>query len=62
MAPGQEITTGGSVDVTVSAGTQVVVLPDVSQLNLAQATAKLEGLGFKVNPKPRPPAPNARTR
>jgi serine/threonine protein kinase len=52
VAPGQEITSGGSVDVTVSAGTQVVVLPDVSQLNLAQATAKLQGLGFKVNPKP----------
>jgi serine/threonine protein kinase len=51
IAPGQELASGSSVDVTVSAGTQVEVVPDVSSLNLVAATAKLDGLGFKVDPR-----------
>jgi serine/threonine-protein kinase len=50
VPPGQEVDSGGAIDVTVSAGTQVRVVPDVSALNLAQATAELEQRGFKVDP------------
>jgi eukaryotic-like serine/threonine-protein kinase len=52
VPPGKEVDKGGSVDVTVSAGTQVRVVPDVSSLSLAAATSKLQGLGFKVDPQP----------
>jgi len=52
VAPGEEIDKGSSVDVTVSAGTQVRVVPDVSSLSLAAATSTLQGLGFKVDPRP----------
>jgi eukaryotic-like serine/threonine-protein kinase len=39
---------GAVIDLTVSSGRETKVVPDVSQLNLRQARAQLETLGFQV--------------
>jgi serine/threonine protein kinase len=51
VAPGQQVDSGGAVNVTVSAGTEVRVVPDVTADSLAAATAELQSRGFKVDPR-----------
>ncbi len=49
--PGRMVDENSTVDLVVSSGTKTAVVPDVTTLSLAAATAKLEGLGFDVTPK-----------
>jgi serine/threonine-protein kinase len=60
VPPDDRVDEGSRIDVTVSAGTQQVRVPDVSNSNLAAATATLEGLGFKVDPQPDEQSPERR--
>jgi beta-lactam-binding protein with PASTA domain len=46
--PGEEVPRGTPVDVVVSAGPSVVIVPDVLCRTYANAKAELEGLGLVV--------------
>jgi len=59
---GEEVPKGSPVDVVVSAGPSVVIVPDVTCLTFAQAKAQLQGLGLdaragdRVLPRPECPS------
>jgi beta-lactam-binding protein with PASTA domain/predicted Ser/Thr protein kinase len=59
---GEEVSKGSPVDVVVSAGPSVVIVPDVTCLTFAQAKAQLQGLGLDARPGdrvlPRPECPS----
>lgn len=48
-AAGSQLTAGDKVDLVVSAGQAKVTVPDVRGMSQANATAKLQGLGFVVD-------------
>ena len=60
-AAGDEVPKATPVDVVVSAGPSVVIVPDVTCLTFAQAKAQLQGLGLDAQPGgrvlPRPECP-----
>jgi eukaryotic-like serine/threonine-protein kinase len=61
-AAGDEVPKDTPVDVVVSAGPSVVIVPDVTCLTFAQAKAQLQGLGLDARPGervlPRPECPS----
>jgi len=61
-AAGDEVPKETPVDVVVSAGPSVVIVPDVTCLTFAQAKAQLQGLGLDARPGdrvlPRPECPS----
>ena len=61
-AAGDEVPKDTPIDVVVSAGPSVVIVPDVTCLTFAQAKAQLQGLGLDARPGervlPRPECPS----
>ncbi|MBR6392047.1 MAG: PASTA domain-containing protein [Eubacterium sp.] len=49
IEPGETVSEGTEIVLTVSKGIQTVEIPDVGNLAIEEATATLEGLGFKVS-------------
>ena len=49
--PGSLVAEGTAVDITYSGGPKTAIVPDVSNMNLQQATAALEDKGFQVIPQ-----------
>ncbi len=49
VAPGESINKGSTVDLVVSSGKKIAIVPDVTTSNLATALKTLDQLGFKVN-------------
>lgn len=47
--PGLQVATGSTVSIVVSKGVESVTVPDIVGLGLAEAKAKIEGLGLKLN-------------
>jgi serine/threonine-protein kinase len=51
IQPGDEVDEGTEIDVVVSAGAREEIIPDVTDMDLQQATETLEDLGFNVVPE-----------
>ncbi len=51
VTPGDTVDEGTTVDITYSAGKKIVTIPDVTNMNLKQATAALDELGLDVVPQ-----------